>query len=165
MKITWDGLKNRQEIDRLFKLFHQQQTALGGEVTPEDKQELRKRLKILEDELNQYLAREYGIDTKTIKPPTRNGLRHNKPFHWFIEFYGILKNGGFDVIVGNPPYVEYSKVKGDYAIKGYQTESCGNLYALVWERCLSIARPVGNVGMIVPVVQFVLIAMNHSKCA
>jgi hypothetical protein len=95
-------------------------------------------------------ANEYGVDPKK-KTSYEKWLKSHQPFHWFIEFYGILKNGGFDVIIGNPPYVEYSKVKGDYAIRGYQTESCGNLYALVWERCLSIARPVGNVGMIVPV--------------
>ena len=34
----------------------------------------------------------------------------HQPFHWWIEFYGIMK-GGFDVIIGNPPYVEWSRVK------------------------------------------------------
>lgn len=51
-----------QDVDRLFGLFRQQQTELGGEVTPADKQELRNRLKALEDELNRYLAIEYGIE-------------------------------------------------------------------------------------------------------
>ena len=37
--------------------------------------------------------------------------KSHKPFHWFAEFYGIHKAGGFDIIIGNPPYVEYSKVK------------------------------------------------------
>ncbi|KAB2834694.1 MAG: SAM-dependent methyltransferase, partial [Candidatus Brocadia sp.] len=49
-----------QNIDRLFALFRQQQTELGGEVTTADKQELKKRLKVLEEELNHYLASEYG---------------------------------------------------------------------------------------------------------
>ena len=53
------------------------------------------------------------------------------------------------MIIGNPPYVEYSKVKKDYTISGYETESCGNLYAYVMERgaCLSS----GRVGWIVPI--------------
>ena len=29
----------------------------------------------------------------------------HQPFHWFVEFYGIMHDGGFDVIIGNPPYV------------------------------------------------------------
>ena len=45
-------------------------------------------------------------------------LTSHKPFHWFVEFYGILekdesdvsKKGGFDVIIGNPPYVESRSV-------------------------------------------------------
>ena len=28
-----------------------------------------------------------------------------KVFHWIVDFYPIFKNGGFDIIVGNPPYV------------------------------------------------------------
>ncbi len=137
-----------EDVDRLFKLFQRQQTELGGEVTFEDKQELRTRLKALEDELNQYLAGGYGINPVK-KPDYRKWLDSHKPFHWFIEFYGILKNGGFDVIIGNPPYVEYSKVKGEYTIKGYLTESCGNLYAYVLEQTLDLLRNNGRTGMIV----------------
>jgi hypothetical protein len=136
------------DIDRLFKRFQEQQTELGGEVTPEDKQELRTRLKLLEDELNQYLAGEYGVDPSK-KAEYNKWLASYKPFHWFIEFYGILKDGGFDVNIGNPPYVEYSKVKGEYTIKGYLTESCGNLYAYVLERTLDLLRNNGRTGMIV----------------
>ena len=33
-----------EDVDRLFKLFQQQQTELGGEVTGEDKQELTKQI-------------------------------------------------------------------------------------------------------------------------
>ena len=96
------------------------QTEMEGEVTPEDKQELQTRLKALEDELNRYLAGEYwreGLLTRRQGYVTTNGSHSHKPFHWFIEFYGILKNGGFDVIIGNPPYVEYSKVRNDYTVR------------------------------------------------
>ncbi|MFV1975217.1 MAG: DNA methyltransferase, partial [Candidatus Scalindua sp.] len=74
-----------QDVDRLFKMFHQQQTELGGEVTPSDKQELRSRLKALEDELNRYLAREYGVDSNK-KTAYDKWLKSHQPFHWFVEF-------------------------------------------------------------------------------
>jgi len=141
-----------QDIDRLFGLFRQQQTEIrDSEVTPKDKQELRNRLKVLEDELNRYLAGEYGINlgTNGNSPAYEKWLASHKPFHWFIEFYGITKSGGFDVIIGNPPYVEYSKVKQDYTVRGYETESCGNLYAFMIERCFDILRVGGCMGMIV----------------
>ncbi|MFM6251891.1 MAG: Eco57I restriction-modification methylase domain-containing protein, partial [Dolichospermum sp.] len=95
-----------------------------------------------------YLAREYGIDVQKKQELEKWKLSH-RPFHWFVEFYGIISRGGFDVIIGNPPYVEYSKVKKDYEIKGYQTEKCGNLYGLTIERSGNIAINKSYLGMIV----------------
>lgn len=86
-------------------------------------------------------------------------LRTHQPFHWLAEFYQIIHdNGGFDVIIGNPPYVEYNKkdrksgkaVSDLYKIKGYKTESCGNLYAYIIERCYSISHSSSMNGYIIP---------------
>ena len=139
-----------EDVKELFENFREQQTELGGEVTPADKQALRNKLKALEDELNFYLAGEYGVDPKK-DSAYQNWRSSHKPFHWFIEFYGILKEGGFDVIIGNPPYVEYSKVKKDYTIKEYETEDCGNLYTFVMERSQSIQKVHSRLGLIVPI--------------
>ena len=138
-----------EDVDQLFTLFRQQQTELGGTVTPTEKQALQDKLKTLEDELNGYLAGEYKVDPNK-KTDYQDWLTSHKPFHWFIAFYGILEDGGFDVIIGNPPYVEYSKVKKDYAIRGYETGSCGNLYAFVMERSMALGEKGGQCGMIVP---------------
>ena len=140
-----------QDVDRLFKLFREQQTQLGGEVTSADKQELRVRLKALEDELNRYLAGEYRIESNK-KDAYKKWFTSHKPFHWFIEFYGIVqKKGGFDVAIGNPPYVAYSKIEKEYTVKDYQTEEANNLYALCVERTLSLLQnTTGFFSMIVP---------------
>jgi hypothetical protein len=75
----------------------------------------------------------------------------HQPFHWCIEFHEIMQRGGFDVIIGNPPYVEYSKVRHIYRVQGYETVTCGNLYAAVIERSLALCRPgAGFLGYIVP---------------
>ena len=137
-----------ENVKTLFDKFREQQTTLGGDVTQADKQNLQSRLGVLEDELNDYLARDYDIDPNN-HPDYQNWLDSHKPFHWFIAFYGILQEGGFDVIIGNPPYVEYSKVKKDYMIKGFDTESCGNLYAYMMERGISLNS--GRTGWIVPI--------------
>ena len=96
--------ENAEDVEHLFEQFRLQQTELGGVVTPDDKQGLRDKLKALEDELNRFLADQYEVDPKK-KTAYQKWLSSHKPFHWFIEFYGILKDGGFDVIIGNPPYV------------------------------------------------------------
>ncbi len=33
------------------------------------------------------------------------------PFHWRVDFADILNDGGFDIIVGNPPYLENKKLR------------------------------------------------------
>ena len=147
-----------QDADRLFNLFRQMQT--GQDMITEDftkaKQELRERLRELGNELDHYMASWYGIDqnhlpkAKEYEQKFQSWRQSYKPFHWFVEFYGILKNGGFDVIIGNPPYVEYNKVKPAYFIKNYQTEACGNLYAFVIERNNVLLARHGRTGMIVP---------------
>jgi hypothetical protein len=74
----------------------------------------------------------------------------NQPFHWFVEFNTIMQNGGFDVIIGNPPYVESVKVSNFYKFTNFTTSATGNLYALIMERCSNLLVPGGRFGMIVP---------------
>src|SRR6266567_500293 len=58
-------------------------------------------------------------------------------FHWNREYREVMRRGGFDVIIGNPPYIEYSKVRAHYQTTDYETSSCGNLYAAVIERAMA----------------------------
>ena len=159
-------------VDSLAHDFKRQQTMLGGEVTSADKQALRVRLGDLADELDSLLASEYGVDPANpgkhnVNPKNRKDKTRcdrdlsthdvyacwrasHQPFHWFVEFYGIMSKRGFDVVIGNPPYVEYSKVKSEYAVKAYKTEPCGNLYAFVVERNKGLCSNNGRTSMIVP---------------
>ena len=77
-------------------------------------------------------------------------VSENHTFHWFDEFSQIMRNGGFDVIVGNPPYVEFERVSKTSNLTNYSTLTTGNLFALTMERCASLLAPGGRFGMIVP---------------
>ena len=35
-------------------------------------------------------------------------------FHWFLEFPDIIARGGFDCILGNPPYLGGTALSGTY---------------------------------------------------
>ncbi len=115
------------------------------------KAELQKRLTILNALLNEQLFdSEHQEITGNREQIFNKWLKSHQPFHWLAEFYQIIKgNGGFDVIIGNPPYVEYSKVRNDYQISNYETVTCGNLYAYVIERCFGISNS-SVIGMIIP---------------
>jgi len=96
--------------DGAYKRFRETQVRHGGTVTAKDKVELRKRLNKLDAELDRYLAGEYGI-----KLDKDNGFdawkASHQPFHWLVEFFGIMRDAGFDVInrVGpaRPPGARY----------------------------------------------------------
>ena len=162
-------IKEEAEVaSAAFTQFRWQQTLYGGEVTSAHKQELRDRLRSLADELDRHLAAEYGIDPANPavhnpdpgKSPKCDKLlgKHNayqcwrsshRPFHWFAEFYGIMSKGGFDVVIGNPPWREYSSAKKDYRVSAYGTELCGNLYALCAERSTNLLSRNGWFSFIV----------------
>jgi hypothetical protein len=112
------------------------------------KNDLKARLNALNDLLNHQM---YGSIDSTIDYDS--WIRSHQPFHWLAEFYEIINDhGGFDVIIGNPPYVEYKEIKKVYEIKGYESLPCGDLYAFVLERSSNmIKKSQGQLGMIVPI--------------
>lgn len=140
--------KKAADLQQYFDAFREKQVEGDGSVPVEHKHELEKRLNTLNNELNQYLAGQYGV---TKEKDYKHWFETHHPFHWFIEFYGIMNSGGFDVIIGNPPYVEYSKVKNEYKIKNFETEKCGNLYVFILEQILELIVKNGYWGMIVPI--------------
>ena len=60
----------------------------------------------------------------------------------------MAQRGGFDVIIGNPPYVEWKEKEAPYKISSRL--KCGNLYGFCAERCLSLGLD-GAFSFIVPV--------------
>src|SRR5258708_794031 len=149
-----------QDIERAFEQFRELQTKqdLDPAAMTAHKQQLQQMLGILRTELDGYLASEYGKDRNSI--PKREEYdakfaqwqRTHQPFHWWVEFYGIMKKGGFDVIIGNPPYVEDRVVRNVYKILAgqYKAESANNLYAFCMERSTRLINAGGRFGMIVP---------------
>ena len=132
---------------RAFDLFRKQQTSLGGEVTAQDKSDLRQRLESLDKELDRYLASEYGVDVT--KPSAYAAWQtSHQPFHWFVEFYRIMSGGGFDVVIGNPPYVRARSIK--YSLRSTAGQSFPDIYAYVLIQSLLIRQSKGRCGFIVP---------------
>ena len=111
------------------------------------KSELKRAMGSLTDNLDMYLAHDYGQAAEGRYNPWRES---HKPFHWFAEFYEIMENGGFDVVIGNPPYVEYVEDRFAYVVRDYKTLPCRNLYAYFMEFSQAIMHDQSCFGMIVP---------------
>ena len=152
-QLSLPQIEERAEIaDRAFRKFREMQTehCMDASEFAATKVELRKRLDDLRDELDQYLADDYGVKTKNRRAYQKWRDSH-QPFHWFVEFYSIMHGGGFDVIIGNPPYVEYRKVKESYRVLGFYTKRTANLYSFTAEQSERLLCAKGRVGLIIPV--------------
>jgi hypothetical protein len=83
--------------------------------------------------------------------------KDEKPFDWAEEFPHVMQVGGFDVIVGNPPYVQMSmdarlrETYGQYLIEQFGS-SMGrlNTFGFFIHRGIDLLRPGGRLGFIVP---------------
>lgn len=100
-----------------------------------------------------------GTDVELEKAFGKN-FRDKKPFNWAEEFPQIFKrsNPGFDVIIGNPPYVGSLELSSsglrndkDY-FKNNFGSAIGNfdLYILFIEQSLGLLRSSGQFSFIVP---------------
>ena len=123
------------------------------------KQELKNRLKKLDDLFNKKLY------ASTVSCGILNydvWLKSHQPFNWLAEYYDIINgNGGFDVIIGNPPYVVYSKKNVNYSVENYETLKSGNLYSYVMERSFAICHQ--RIGLIVQMSSVATESMNTTQ--
>ena len=143
-ELVEEGMEKVAMTYKRFKEIQLNQHA-DMESFKQAKNELNSRLQ----ELNNTLNRRLHSTQSALKYD--DWLASHQPFHWLAEFYQIIKgNGGFDVVIGNPPYVVYTEANSSYKLKGYQTITCSNLYAYCCERSFIILNAQGRFGMIVP---------------
>jgi type I restriction-modification system DNA methylase subunit len=81
----------------------------------------------------------------------------DKAFNWEKEFSEIFANGGFDVIIGNPPYLRVQGLKThfeDESIffeKKYKSATRRyDIYSLFMEKSTELIKPGGKVSFILP---------------
>ena len=77
-----------------------------------------------------------------------------KAFDWQKEFPQVFEKGGFDVVIGNPPYVQLQsmgEMSDAYAQCGFETyNKSADLYCLFTERGYSLLKPGGMQSFIMP---------------
>jgi hypothetical protein len=70
-------------------------------------------------------------------------------FLWHLFFMDVFENGGFDVIIGNPPYIQLQKMGKDASILeevGFETfAQTGDIYCLFYEKGYQLLKQKSGV--------------------
>lgn len=81
-----------------------------------------------------------------------DAMRRINPFDWTAEFPEIMRAGGFDAVIGNPPYVRQESLSAfkDYFTTHYEAfDGVADLYTCFMERSLKLLREGGRFSFIV----------------
>jgi len=84
------------------------------------------------------------IDSKTVAG--------DKAFHWETQFPQVFEKGGFDVVIGNPPYgAQITKIDQKYYLSKYETPSYKlDTYSIFIEKAFSLVKFNGFICYIIP---------------
>ncbi len=163
------GIADRQDAERRLGAG---QLDLGGEIKQIG--ELAERVGIIYDDFVRAQSKDIGNSDHAVAKQRLNAelmtARHSaddllyrkrhergdfeywrdshRPFHWFVEFPSVWRHDGFDIVIGNPPYIQTNKVR-EYRRIGYKTQNCPDLYAVCVERASNLVNERGRASMIV----------------
>jgi hypothetical protein len=131
-------------------------------------------LKMLEDENRTTLERERELfpEAAALLPPLGDNIKCGnsliasdfsvipedlirvRAFDWPVQFPAIMKAGGFDAVIGNPPWIDLKGLdptQTDYFFRAYSTvENRMNIYAVFMHRAVDLLKSEGLLGFITP---------------
>lgn len=129
-----------------YKRFQKMSLENGGglENLKTDLLSQQERLRVLADEF-------YAECTGQGEGEYRVWADSLKPLHWLVEFPEAMDAGGFDVILGNPPYMARSSMSAQEvsSLIGYETSDFRDIYAVCYERSVRLLAKSGRHAFIV----------------
>lgn len=180
MKITIGKSGLAEEIQNLIKKYFTAKTEQKKELKDKiqykitehidfnielRENQLHRQINILEQSYNNLKAKElkvlenYKNDLQNLYE-TKEELykiqkREEKPyFLWHLFFADVLSKGGFDIVIGNPPYVDIKSLDNDfvkYLFQNYTTTiNRINLYSIFIEKGKLLLNNKGVLSYIIP---------------
>jgi hypothetical protein len=132
-------------------------------------------LKCMEGETEASIATQFSLFHERVLPTLDNNIKDGnslididyyasqldfgeekkiKPFSWQKGFPEVFKQGGFDVVIGNPPYVRSKLLEvtqRDYFFKKYKSaKGTFDLYTIFIEQGFNLIKENGSVAFINP---------------
>jgi hypothetical protein len=119
----------------------------GLDRLPDIKEELIRR----QTELRELVNAKYLEIAQIDESEWSDWVSAMKPFHWFTEFPEIIARGGFDIVIGNPPYIKKSNLdsRTKREILSYKATRCPDFFAVCYERSLGVLSDSGRHSLVV----------------
>lgn len=172
------AVEEEQEVSRHLTILEKRQMVLdhlfGVDMDPQacEIARLSLMLKMLEDEYGFVPGRavlpllDYNIqcgnslisgDVLKLQSFFREDWIRTKPFDWDVHFGKITREGGFDAIIGNPPYVRiqdlqtWAPAEARFYAEHFESAGKGNfdIFLLFIEQGLKLLKPKGLLSFIV----------------
>lgn len=112
------------------------------------KEKIGKKLTVkAEKQLNEMQKTLIELDSKVIKAKESRRKREKNYFLWHLFFKDVFDNGGFDIVIGNPPYVQLQKMgkaADELKTQNFETfERTGDIYCLFYEKGINLLKEKG----------------------
>lgn len=134
------------QLRDIYRRFQDAQRAEHRSDVLEWKAKLQAGTDSLRDQLDRLYSRS---DSQATGWDFTEWRRTHQPFHWIAEFPEAVLEGGFSVVVGNPPFVRKHKV--EYSFHGFASDSAPDIYAPCLERSAQMVVDGGRLAMIAPI--------------
>ena len=127
-----DVINKLLELHRLFKYSND-----------DNKHSIYNDIEIEEFKLNSILNKDLEY---------KYNLSDIKPFNYHIAFPEVFKGGGFDCIIGNPPWGANIDAILDYLNEYYPNSTVGfkDTYKCFFDKSIQLLKPKGKLGYITP---------------
>lgn len=111
----------------------------------DEKAELRE---IINNNVREYIRHLKGSTSDIRRKLASLPIPNDQFFLWHIYFKEIFDEGGFDIVIGNPPYIELQKMKGMsevYEKCGFETYTkSADIYCLFTEHGFNLLKKGGT---------------------
>ena len=163
-KVVWNTLAGSQisldtyQPDSIFHLYYDRNRLIRQYKDADDSKnaaDLKDAIdqktfeynRVLNKKLFDEIVFEKGVEI------TEEAFGNLKPFHWIMEFSEIFERGGFDIVVGNPPYVRQELIRDQKGLfKVFYPDiyqGTADLYTFFIDRSINLLHPKGVFSYIV----------------
>ncbi|MBU3897075.1 MAG: N-6 DNA methylase [Nanoarchaeota archaeon] len=149
------GVENKKEIDEYNKEIEDIKKRTIEIKNYYDKDDFtndeENKLKLLETQLRMLKDEVNNKINKNLKEYYEDNITTVHPFNWEIEFPQNMKENGFDIIIGNPPYgAEFNQYDRNY-FKNKNPDFIGmDSASLFIKKSIELLKHDGYLGFIVP---------------